>query len=86
MKIWICIGTFPTTEMATISFDTIIFHLRGDSSSSSLIFSHYISHIKIILEDLSPSKTSHNIRCVVWKDAEVLTPLTIEGCKILEYI
>jgi hypothetical protein len=56
-----------------------VFHLRGESFASRLKFPHYVSHIKRILEDSSPSETSHNIRCVAWKVAEVLAPLTVEG-------
>jgi hypothetical protein len=79
--IWIHIRMFTPTKMDAIAFDTAVFHLRGESFASRLKFLHYVSHVKRILEDSSPSETTHNIRCVVWKVGEVLSPLTVEGCK-----
>jgi hypothetical protein len=53
-RIWICLGMFPTIEMAAIALTISFFHLRGESSASCLNFLHYVSHIKRILEDYSP--------------------------------
>lgn len=67
--------TFPTAEMAAISFDTAVLLVRKESCPIRMNFPQYALVMQRVLQGCSPSKTPVNIMYVAWKAAEALDPL-----------